>query len=564
MHKAWWQGKVAYQIYPRSFKDSNGDGIGDLRGTIEKLPYIASLGVEILYLNPIFASPGADNGYDISDYRKINPQVGTLADLDELIARAKERGISIILDMVLSYTSCEHELFKRALLGRKAPERDFYYFVRGSNGRPPDNLRSFFGGSVWERVPGEEDLYYLHYFTKEQPELNWYNERLRERMSDLINWWLDRGIAGFRLDAIMNVVKDRTFPGLPPDELGDGSCAAARMNAKLAAQAPSLYQELKKHSYGPRGAFTVAEAFGLNDNLLDQFIGDEGCFSTVFDFTARETIEKNRPGYYAYPKGTLKIYRDGNFHMQQLTSPLGLVAPILENHDEPRAVSFYLEEGQQNAQGARALGTVFMFLRGIPFIYQGQELGLTNTHFDSIEEIDDVQSKNEYRNATAHGFTKEQALAILNVHSRDHARTPLPWDDSPHAGFTTGRPWLKLHQDALSLNVAAQEQDPGSVLNYYRALVALRKRGAWQECFCSGDFIPGSTADDHVMHYLRKGAGKCAEIVGNFSTKERVFELSGEGRILLCSIPEARVEGRRLTLGATGAAVVEILPGRSS
>lgn len=556
--KRWWHGMVAYQIYPRSFKDSNGDGVGDLRGIIEKLGYIASLGVDIIWISPIFVSPFIDNGYDVADYRNISPVYGTLEDFDELLVKAKELGLYVILDLVVNHCSDQHPLFRKALSDPQAPEREFFYFVKGHNDAPPDNLRSYFGGSVWERVPGEDNLYYLHTYAKEQPDFNWYNPRLRERIYEMINWWLDRGVAGFRIDAIMNIVKDTSFKGLPPDEQGDGSCAAAALIPHLAYTAPVLLDELKARTFGHRDAFTVAEAFGLGDDVIGRFIGDDGCFSTVFDFTARQSIDQDRPGYYAYPQGTIKLYRDGNFSMQKKSNALGFVAPLLENHDEPRAVSFYLKPHQRNPQGAKALATVFMFLRGIPFIYQGQELGMTSPKFESIDEFDDLQTHDEYHKALRHGLTPQEALALMNVHSRDLSRTPMIWDDGPAGGFTTGTPWIRTHQDIAILNARAQECDPASVLNHYRALIRLRRDPQIAPCVTYGRFEEVAEAGDEVICYRRFSESVTLEVAANFSDEEIKLILTPDSQVLLSSGDGANLNDGILTLAPLASCVVTI------
>ncbi|MBO5565971.1 MAG: alpha-glucosidase [Succinivibrio sp.] len=556
MQKLWWHGKVAYQIYPKSFKDSNGDGIGDIPGIISKLDYLKELGIDIIWLCPVYDSPFVDNGYDISDYKNIASVFGTMQDFDELLSKANSLGIKIIMDLVVNHCSSEHRLFRQALKDPYGPEAKYFYFVKGKNGQVPDNLRSYFGGSVWEKVPGQDDLYYLHYFAKQQPDLNWNNRELRQKVYDMINWWLDKGIAGFRVDAIMNVAKDPNFNGLPPDDK-DGMCAANKMTAKLADQAIAILKELKKETFDRHQAFTVAEAFGLNPEIMENFVGEKACFSTIFDFTARENFEKF-PGYYAYPKADIKLYRDSNFKMQELVNKVGFVAPILENHDEPRSVSFYLDQKQQTPDGAKALATAFMFLKGIPFIYQGQELGMTNTHFNDISEIDDLNSKDEYKKCLNHGMTEEEALDCINRQSRDHGRTPMLWDSSLNAGFSTGKPWLKVHQDYLTLNVEKQLKDPDSTLNYYKKLIALRKSPEFAECFTYGDFIKGDTSDPDVICYLRKTEQLTIKVIASFKDENIALHNENNAQILLSSNEYNLIDGNSLRIKALSAVVLKI------
>ncbi|MGN0908895.1 MAG: alpha-amylase family glycosyl hydrolase, partial [Succinivibrio sp.] len=416
--KKWWHGAIAYQIYPRSFQDSNGDGIGDIRGIISRLGYLKDLGVDIIWLSPVYPSPQVDNGYDISDYRAIGPEFGTMEDFRELLSSVHRMGMKLIMDLVVNHCSSEHPLFKRALADPFGEDGRCFYFVKGrGDGAPPDNLRSYFGGSVWEKVEGQDDLWYLHYFAKEQPDLNWSNPRLREKVYSMMNWWLDLGIDGFRVDAIMNIAKDPSWPGLPPDEEGDGMCSCSRMTAALASKAPPLLKEMRDRTYGPRGAFTVGEAFGLNPSILLDIYGPDGAFSSVFDFTVREMFEK-KPGYYAYEKPTVRLYRDGNFKGQELSMATGMASVITENHDEPRALSFFLREGLQNAQGAKALAKEYKSY----VIKIDPDVPSSNTAFSDMLHSFGFQSKEGGKNFEAiqpkyvfrlnvEGKTEEEILA---------------------------------------------------------------------------------------------------------------------------------------------------------
>lgn len=523
----WWHGKIAYQIYPRSFMDSNGDGIGDLKGITRKINHLQNLGIDIIWLSPIFKSPMVDAGYDISDYRAINPEFGTMDDFNELLSEIKKRGMHLILDLVVNHCSSENALFKKALANPEGEEAKYFYFVKGRNGNPPDNLRSYFGGSVWEKVPGDNDYYYLHYFAREQPDLNWYNPKLRQRVYDMVNFWLDKGIDGFRIDAIMNVAKDTSFPGLPPDDAGDGMAAAKIMTALHAHEVPAILREFRERYIRPHDALTVGEAFGLNEQILPAIYGTDGIFSTVFDFTAREIFDR-LPGYYAYYKGNVKIYRDNNFKGQLDAQRTGMASPILENHDEPRAVTFYLPPSLQNSKGAKALATAFILLRGLPFIYQGQEIGMTNTDFKALDEFSDLVSLQEYREAIKRGFSDEDALAIIALQGRDNARTPMLWDDSRNAGFSQGKPWMRMHQSYNVLNVQAQENDPNSVLNCYKELIKLRKSRQYLELFTYGVFIPVKSDDDGFIAYQRKGAKGTITVYANLAEHDLQAPVCGE------------------------------------
>ncbi len=557
MNQKWWHGKTAYQIYPKSFCDSNGDGIGDLRGIISKLDYLQELGVELVWLSPIFKSPFVDQGYDIADYQDIDPVFGTMADFDELLAQAKARGIDIILDLVINHCSNEHEWFKKACADPSCEEAKYFYLVKGKNGRVPDNLRSYFGGSVWEPLPGHEgeDLYYLHYFAKAQPDLNWYYEPLRHKLFDMINFWLDKGVAGFRVDAIMNIAKDLTFPGLPADG-PDGMCSANQMTAKLSDQAANFLFEMNDHTFKPHDAISVAEAFGVNTDSLGNYIGDNGFFSTIFDFSARELNEKY-PAYYRYRPVSIAKWRDTIFASQERVNDIGFMCPIFENHDEPRGVSYYLPRHAQTPEGAKAFAAVLLLLRGMPFIYQGQEIGMTNTQFNSIYEFDDVNAKDNYKTALEAGLTERQALDILNLESRDNARTPMLWSDEKNAGFSSAAiTWLKVHQDYKTLNVASQRHDPKSVFSFYKTLIALKKQPEYKELLTYGRFKGLTPNADYVVPYMRELNGKHLYVIANFEDSAVSYDLPSASKIVVASNDAIKLEGTKVTLPAVSAVVV--------
>lgn len=546
----WWHGKIAYQIYPRSFQDSNGDGVGDLNGITSRLDYLKDLGIDIIWLSPVYASGGVDNGYDISDYYAINPEFGTMDDFDRMLAEIKKHGMHLIMDLVVNHCSSMHPLFQKALKNPEGDEASLFYFVKGKNGNPPDNLRSYFGGSVWERVPNRDNLFYLHYFAKEQPDLNWNNQELRERVYKMVNYWLDKGVDGFRIDAIMNVAKDPSFPGCPPDEAGDGTCSCAQMTSYLASKVPEILSELNERCFKPHDALTVGEAFGLNEQILDRIYGENGIFSTVFDFTARETFEKF-PGYYAYPKPNFNLYRDSNIKGQLASLTHGFICPILENHDEPRAVSFYLPKSLRNVKGARAMAVLFTMLRGLPFIYQGQELGMTNTTFESIDEFCDLVAFREYRNAIAHGQSPKQALSTVLFHSRDQARTPMLWDDSLNAGFSSTTPWIRIHQDYQNLNVVKQRENPNSVYNTYKELLHLRQDPAIAHCVTYGDFSTQMSSDG-VMVYTREDDVTRLTVMGDLSESTVILPVCGR---MIFSTQEAMQDKAQVKLAPGGAAI---------
>ena len=514
MQKKWWHDKVAYQIYPKSFCDTNGDGIGDLRGIISKLDYLKELGVDIIWLSPIYKSPFVDQGYDISDYYAIAEEFGTMEEFDELLAEAKKRDMYLIMDLVVNHCSDKHEWFQKALADPDGPYADYFYFRKGKNGNPPSNYRSYFGGNCWEPVPGS-DKYYFHMFAKEQPDLNWENPKLREEIYRMINWWLDKGLAGFRIDAIINIKKDLAFPDMEPD--GDDGLASCWRMVENVEGVDALLEDLKNHTFAQKDAFTVGEVFNIGVEDLPDFIGENGHFSTIFDFSAH-MLSDGEHGWYDAPPISFDAWKKAITDSQMRVQNVGFEANIIENHDEPRGVSRFLPDYAQNADGAKMLGTVSVLLRGIPFIYQGQEIGMQNARWNSVDEFDDISTKDQYRVAREAGLSDAEALAVCSVMSRDNARTPMQWKDAPQAGFTSGTPWLKVNDNYPVINVEKEEGQLDSVLHYYRKLIALRKSGEYRELFTYGKFEPAYENADHVMAYYRILQGRRVLVAANFGT----------------------------------------------
>ena len=514
MQKKWWHDKVAYQIYPKSFCDTNGDGIGDLRGIISKLDYLKELGVDIIWLSPIYKSPFVDQGYDISDYYAIAEEFGTMEEFDELLAEAKKRDMYLIMDLVVNHCSDKHEWFQKALADPDGPYADYFYFRKGKNGNPPSNYRSYFGGNCWEPVPGS-DKYYFHMFAKEQPDLNWENPKLREEIYRMINWWLDKGLAGFRIDAIINIKKDLAFPDMEPD--GDDGLASCWRMVENVEGVDELLEDLKNHTFAKKDAFTVGEVYNIGVEDLPDFIGENGHFSTIFDFSAH-MLSDGEHGWYDAPPISFDAWKKAITDSQMRVQNVGFEANIIENHDEPRGVSRFLPDYAQNADGAKMLGTVSVLLRGIPFIYQGQEIGMQNARWNSVDEFDDISTKDQYRVAREAGLSDAEALAVCSVMSRDNARTPMQWKDAPQAGFTSGTPWLKVNDNYPVINVEKEEGQPDSVLHYYRKLIALRKSGEYRELFTYGKFEPAYENADHVMAYYRILQGRRVLVAANFGT----------------------------------------------
>ena len=556
MKKEWWQEKVAYQIYPKSFKDTKGNGIGDIKGIIEKLDYLKELGIDIIWISPCFLSPLADQGYDIADYYKIDPRFGSNEDMEELISEAKKRDMYILLDLVVNHCSDEHEWFRKAVANPKGPFAKYFYFEEGVDGHEPNNWRSYFGGSVWEKVEGTENTYYLHLFHKKQPDLNWENPELREEIYKMINWWLDKGIAGFRIDAILNIKKVFPLRGHDfPVDRDDGLSNCTRMITEAEGIGDFL-GEMRDRCFKPHHAFSVGEVFNETEAQIPEFIGENGYFSSMFDFRAHSSA-RSELGWYDAGIVTPNMYRDACFLTQKLVNPVGFISTIIENHDEPRGVSFYIPKEDLSEKAKKFLATMQMLQRGLPFIYQGQEIGMENVVLTSIREVDDISTLDEYEVCLREGFSEEEALRIVNRYSRDNARTPVQWDSSKNAGFTTGTPWLPVNPNYKKINVAEQEKDPESVLSYYKKLTALRKNPEYKETMVYGDFVPFMADEDRLMAFYRKGE-KTLLILGNYRKEERELELPAPVKKLVLSNAEPRITGRKITLSGYEATILEI------
>lgn len=518
MEKDWWKGKVAYQIYPKSFKDSNGDGVGDLKGITEKLDYLQNLGIDILWLSPIYKSPFIDQGYDISDYYAIDPLFGTMEDMEELIAEGKKRGISIIMDLVVNHCSSHHEWFQKALADPDGPYADYFYFIESD--KEPNNWESYFGGSVWEPVPGT-NKYYLHSFHKDQPDLNWQNPVLREEIYKMINWWLDKGIAGFRIDAIINIKKDLEWRSLPSDRK-NGLVPVPESLVNAQSIEPFLH-ELNERTFAKYNAFTVGEVFNETDEELHFFIGKDGVFSSIFDFK-QTMLGQEGKGWFDHSLPTADELKESIFQAHERADRIGVLSTIIENHDEPRGVSHYIAEGPVNDTSKKALGTIQVLRKGIPFIYQGQEIGMENQVFESVEDFDDIATINGYHVAKKAGLSEEEALAVIANYSRDNARTPMQWSAELGLGFSNGPAWLISPKPDYSINVEDQEKDPDSILNYYRQLTALYRHPLYGNTIRFGDMIPAYRDRENIIAFERRG-DKRLMVISNFQNRQATLEL---------------------------------------
>ena len=531
LDKKWWKKEVGYQIYPRSFYDSNNDGIGDLNGITEKLDYLKNLGITLIWVCPIFKSPMDDNGYDISDYYDVNPEFGTKEDLEKLIAEAEKRGIKVILDLVINHTSDEHEWFLEALKNPESKYRNYYIFKRGENGLPPTNWRSHFGGSAWEKVEGEADengneMYYLHLFTKKQPDLNWENPEVRKELYKMVNYWLEKGIAGFRVDAINSIKKDARYLDLPVD----GADGMAH-NVEYTLNQPGIEEflrELAKETFKKYNAMTVAETPMLEYERYNDFIGDDGFFTMIFDFSYAD-LDMTKGGFYYSLRDIPTIeLRDAIFESQLTQQKYGWGAPFLENHDLPRSLNKFFGE-KANETNAKLLANVFFFLRGTPFIYQGQEIGMDNFVRNDISEFDDIASKDQYQRALGEGFSSEEALYFVNKRSRDNSRTPMQWDNSKNAGFSkdeNSKSWIKLTGSQATTNVADQINDKDSIFSHYKKMIDLRQNGKYSDCLTFGDFISVPLENEKIIAYVRKYGNQKVLCISNFSELKQEVKLS--------------------------------------
>ena len=575
LDKKWWKKEVGYQIYPRSFYDSNNDGIGDLNGITEKLDYLKDLGITLIWVCPIFKSPMDDNGYDISDYYDVNPEFGTKEDLERLIAEAEKRGIKIILDLVINHTSDEHEWFLEALRNPESKYRDYYIFKRGENGLPPTNWRSHFGGSAWEKVEGETDengneMYYLHLFSKKQPDLDWENPEVREELYKMVNYWLEKGIAGFRVDAINSIKKDARYLDLPVDG-ADGFA----YSIKYTLNQPGIEEflgELAKKTFKKHNCMTVAETPLLEYERYNDFIGEDGFFSMIFDFSYSD-LDMTKGGFYYSLRDIPTVeLRNKIFESQLTQQKYGWGAPFLENHDLPRSLNKFFGK-KANETNAKLLANVFFFLRGTPFIYQGQEIGMDNFVRNDISEFDDIASKDQYQRALGEGFSSEEALHFVNKRSRDNSRTPMQWDNSKNAGFSkdeNSKLWIKLTGSQAATNVADQINDKNSIFSHYKKMIDLRQNGKYSDCLTFGDFISVPLENEKIIAYVRKYKNQKVLCINNFSELKQEVKLSeiakvlGEkeikiGEIFINNFDDLKNDGEKVVFEGFQSLLVEIL-----
>ncbi len=519
MNKKWWKEAVVYQVYPRSFKDSNNDGIGDLRGIIEKIDHLDKLGVDAVWLNPVYKSPNDDNGYDISDYQAIMDEFGTMEDLEELMELLHERDIKLIMDLVLNHSSDEHHWFKESQKSKDNPYRDYYIWKDGKNGGPPNNWKSFFGGSTW-KYDERTDQYYLHLFSPKQPDLNWENPKVRQEIYDMINWWLEKGVDGFRLDVINLISKDQHFPNGAKD---------GQEGYKYFANGPRVHefiQEMADKTYNNYDAMTVGETPFVDKDEALKFVKEEREeFSMVIPFNHLEFDRKE--GWNKITDWDLTELKDLMSEWQyKLQENNGWTSLYFCNHDQPRIVSRYGDDGKYRKESAKMLGTMLHTLRGTPFIYQGEEIGMTNISFESLEDFDDIETRGYIKELQEKGKMREEdILKIANYRTRDNARTPMHWNDSKYAGFSETEPWLKMNSNYPEINVEKDLNSEDSVFKYYQKMISMRKK---YPVFAYGKYEILLEEDKNIYAYQRQGEENNLLILLNFSENEAEYDLSNK------------------------------------
>ncbi len=496
--KDWWKDEVIYQIYPKSFNSSNNNGVGDLNGIKEKLFYLKELGITTIWICPIFTSPMADNGYDIADFDGINPQFGTMKDFDNLLKECKKLKIKIILDLVINHTSDEHRWFKQALCDKNSKYRDYYIFKEGKH--PPNNWRSIFGGSVWEKVVGE-DCYYLHIFDKKQPDLNWENKQLREELYQMINRWLEKGISGFRIDSITFIKKNADYKSLPAD--GIDGLVTCKHKTRNQPGIEVFLNELKEKTFEKYNCMTVGEAPGVNYTEFSNFIGKDGYFSMIFDFHYADIDVESGSDWFKRTNWTTKEFKSLLIKSQQALQKSGWGANFIENHDQPRALSKLVKKDFQTPESAMGIGSMYFFLRGTPFIYQGQELGMINAKRDNIKQFDDISSIDNFYRGIEEGFSEKEALNFVNMRSRDNSRTPMPWDNTKYGGFSNYKPWLEMTEEYPSVNTIKN-----TVFDFYKKMIFLRQNSKISSILKTGSIQFLSDLSDNIIAYYRELYGE--------------------------------------------------------
>ena len=531
MKKNWWKESVVYQIYPRSFKDSNGDGIGDIPGIIEKLNYLKELGVNVLWISPMLESPQDDNGYDISDYRRIYNEYGTMEDYEKLLEEAHKRGIKILMDLVVNHTSDEHNWFIESRKSKDNPYRDYYIWREPVNGKEPNNWGSAFGGPAWEYDP-QTEMYYLHLFSRKQPDLNWENEKVRQEVYDMMNFWCEKGIDGFRMDVISMISKDQSYPD---GEMNGGLYGDFGPYCVHGPRIHEFLQEMNREVLSRYDVMTVGETSGVTIEEAQKYAGeDRNELNMVFQFEHVEDQGSDH-GKWTTEKYDFQEFKKVMIKWQEELAGKAWNSLFLGNHDQPRSVSrFGNDNPAYRETSAKMLATCLHMMQGTPYVYQGEELGMTNVYFDKLEDYRDIESINFFTELTESGLmTPEYMMKCLMLRSRDNARTPMQWDDSAQAGFTDGAPWIKVNPNYKEINAAQQLEDPNSIFYYYQKLIRLRKE---KDIIVYGGFEPLYRDDEQIFAYIRRQDQEKLLTVCNFSDKNAEMEIPEEFKGAECLI----------------------------
>ena len=523
MEKKWWKESVVYQIYPKSFKDSNGDGIGDIKGIIEKLDYLKELGVNVLWISPMLESPQDDNGYDISDYRRIYEDYGTMEDYEEMLSEAHKRDIKVLMDLVVNHTSDEHNWFIESRKSKDNPYRDYYIWKDPVNGKEPNNWGGVFGGSAWE-YDEKTQMYYLHLFSKKQPDLNWENEKVRREVYDMMTFWCEKGIDGFRMDVISMISKNQAFPD---GEVKNGLYGDFNPYCVHGPRIHEFLQEMNKEVLSRYDIMTVGETSGVTIEEAQKYAGeDRNELNMVFRFEHVEDACGDH-GKWTTAKFNFRDFKKTMIKWQEELQGKAWNSLFLGNHDQPRSVSrFGNDNPAYRETSAKMLATCLHMMQGTPYVYQGEELGMTNAYFDKLEDYRDIESINFFTELTEAGImTPEYMMKCLMLRSRDNARTPMQWNDSAQGGFTSGEPWIRINSNYKEINAAQQLGDPASVFHYYQKLIRLRKE---KDIIVYGDFEALYRDDDKIFAYTRKLDQEKLLTVCNFSDQDAEMEIPEE------------------------------------
>ena len=555
MKEKWWHKSIGYQIYPKSYQDTNGDGIGDIEGIRKHLSDLKELGIDIVWISPVNVSPMIDHGYDIADYYRIDPEYGTEEEMKSLIKEADNMGIKILMDLVINHTSDKHEWFQKALEDPEGKFADYYIIRDGIESKPPNNWRSMFGGSAWERIPGTEK-YYLHLFTKNQPDLNWENRELRNELYEIIRYWMKQGIAGFRVDAIAHIKKNHIEKYVTPD--GPDGLANAWDCYRNAEGIEQFLREMRDEAFLPNECVTIAEIDVPKADMWEEYLGDEGYFSTIFDFSHTPYSVHQNPYQEDY-LDLIEMLKRRMYNRYKEAKGKVYFVTFLENHDLPRALGRLIPKQFHSDMTKKLLGISYFFLNGMPVIYQGQEIGMDDYPKEDIHEYVDLATHNRYEELKYEGKSAGEALDVINKECRENSRTPMQWDDSEYAGFSAGRPWFPVNPNYTKCNYKAQLKDDNSILNFYKRMIQIRKREDLQDLLAYGELKAVCSDVRGCVGYIREMDEKSVGVLTNYTPDNMELYLSFEiGKILLSNHETVRYERGRMILAPFQGIIFEL------